>query len=344
MLPCLECPQQLQLYTAVGCRIATRCLFEYTHRRWVAGGWLASGQPRTGPIWQVCGRLLGARSKLSRLSSGDAAAAMAAEPARTARERLLTPPILDMRRTDEQLRELCKGILRDSLTPMVALAHHGCEDHCAALVTSALLIRNAASAPETAPQTAYEFDTHHPLQEQATKARDALQELAIRMMCIIAGPGVLESLGCRGQRLEGRLKMRSYPSGGNQQLPVQRLGPHCDATLITMLWSDAPGLQVVDPSTLGTEWTAQHLMNYGLPSMGPMPPELKPEQWATVHVPDWEQGVLLLTLGTGWHQCAVAMERLPAKSAVLHRVNCAAGWRGERHSLPFFLDAVTLPV
>ena len=157
MLPCLECPQQLQLYTAVGCRIATRC-----HPVPAVGGWwLASGQPRTGPIWQVCGRLLGARSKLSRLSSGDAAAAMAAEPARTARERLLTPPILDMRRTDEQLRELCKGILRDSLTPMVALAHHGCEDHCESLVTSALLIRNAASAPETAPQTAYEFDTHH---------------------------------------------------------------------------------------------------------------------------------------------------------------------------------------
>jgi hypothetical protein len=75
--------------------------------------------------------------------------------------------------------------------------------------------------------------------------------------------------------------------------------------------------------------------------MGPVPPELKPEHWATVKIP-WREGALLLTLGTGWRDCPSAMEGLPARSAALHRVHDACGWGQDRHSLPFFLDAVPM--
>ena len=53
--------------------------------------------------------------------------------------------------------------------------------------------------------------------------------------------------------LEGRLCLRVYPRqparvDGADAAPAAsegRLGPHCDSTLFTLLWSDAPGLQVL---------------------------------------------------------------------------------------------------
>ena len=55
--------------------------------------------------------------------------------------------------------------------------------------------------------------------------------------------------------------------------------PHCDSTLLTLLWADAPGLQVLEPrraEALG--WRPQHVLGLGLPTMMPLPihPTMKP--------------------------------------------------------------------
>ena len=57
----------------------------------------------------------------------------------------LTPLTLDMRETDEALHHLCAEAMRDSLTPMVALTHHGCEAVCAALATAAKVVSHPCS-------------------------------------------------------------------------------------------------------------------------------------------------------------------------------------------------------
>jgi isopenicillin N synthase-like dioxygenase len=254
--------------------------------------------------------------------------------------RVFSPVVLDCREPDDVLRAQCEKPLRDSLTPVIALSHHGCEDVCAALVAAS----KESHAPPDAAQAAYEFDGGHPLHTEAEAAKTCLMGLALRMMRVLAGDDIEEKMAERGCRCEGRLKMRTYPrakQNGGSSWPAQRLGAHCDATLMTLLWTDAPGLQVVDPKLLdAAEWTPQQITSYGLPTMGPPPPELKEADWATVKLESFDRGILVMTLGTGWSDCGAVMQTFPARSAALHRVMVHRAPAADRHSLPFFLDAV----
>ena len=104
--------------------------------------------------------------------------------------------------------------------------------------------------------------------DQLTLRRQTLQVTSVESLCLPPAPSacVLVTLRCAGCAPQGRLKMRTYPCSGDgtatnlMALPAHRLGAHCDATLLTLLWSDAPGLQVVDPSSLGPEWEPSHIM------------------------------------------------------------------------------------
>ena len=135
--------------------------------------------------------------------------------------------------------------------------------------------------------------------------------------------------------------------------PPPRLGAHCDSTLLTLLWADSPGLQVLDPAraeALG--WRPEHVLGLGLPTMmaapsgdddggrddaaEPLP--LTDSEWATIDL-DWARDPLLCTLGVSWLSSAVVAERCPARCAALHRVVLPEGGPA-RHSLPFLADLV----
>ena len=251
-------------------------------------------------------------------------------------QRWIKPTEVDLRLPEEDLRQVCREALLGSLTPMLALRHHGAEG-----ILSELAVRasdHCGSAQQQVGQKSYSLEGED-LSPLVARARGALKEVTEKMLRVLAGDGAVVALAEGGEAMVGRLCLRVYPE--RRGLEAHRLGAHCDGTLMTLLWSDAPGLQVVNPACL-EDWTPEQVTSFGLPSMGPPPPELRSEQWATVDLP-WGEGALLFTLGTGWQRCPIAMASLPAASAALHRVVVPAGMARDRHSLPFLVDVVPLP-
>ena len=273
-----------------------------------------------------------------------AAATLAADVARAAcapssdalESRRWKPVELDMSRPDAELHAVCAAALTSTLTPIVAVRNHGIEELCAAVARESARENAAVLETEAPSQVSFEL-TSSPSDE----LRGALCALSIRLLRVLIGEEA-----AAGAELDGRLCLRVYPrspSGTEHQrtATAQRLGAHCDATLFTLLWSTAPGLQVLDPER-AIGWTPRHVLEFGLPAMGSIddePPELREEHWATVELP-WVEGVLLLSLGTGWQACERASAALPAQCAALHRV-AISGLEEDRLSLPYLVDWAT---
>ena len=59
------------------------------------------------------------------------------EPPSSQQQTTITPVALDMRLPDESLRETGRAAMRDTLTPMLAVHHHGCSEQLAELATRA---------------------------------------------------------------------------------------------------------------------------------------------------------------------------------------------------------------
>ena len=260
------------------------------------------------------------------------------EETREASTRWWKPETLDMRLPDTELRERCVTALTGSLTPLLAVTHHGLEHACAALAARAAEAHGLppASAPDAPAQTACSLDGD--LATAADELKGSLLGLSKRLIGLLAGEAV-----DLDRELQARLCLRAYaPDMGEQP---ERLGAHCDATLITLLWASAPGLQVLQPDLAQQAgWTREHIMGFGVPSFSAEATEPLPLHWATVDLP-WNSGALLLTLGTGW--AASEQPRLPAHSAVLHRVvvDAAAGPPAAEYrlSLPLLVDWAALP-
>ena len=134
----------------------------------------------------------------------------------------ITPVALDMRLPDESLRETGRAAMRDTLTPMLAVHHHGCSEQLAELATRARARHSLDDGSTLPPQSACDFDG--PLEPLAEVARAKLTALCTRLLEILTG---------EAPALEGRLCMRTYPQG---ETPL-RLGAHCDNTLFTLLWA-----------------------------------------------------------------------------------------------------------
>ena len=252
----------------------------------------------------------------------------------------IRPHAVDMRLSDSALREACRAGLEGTLTPMLALHHHGCAAELAELAARARAHHRLDSS-SLPPQCACDFDG--PLEPPAREVRTKLTALCERLLEVLVGEAA---------PLDGRICMRTYPraapadgdadadadananADGSAQ---QRLGAHCDNTLLTLLWADGPGLQVLHPGR-ADGWTPERVMRYGLPTMSDADEiqTLGEEQWATVELP-WADGPLLLTLGCAWMSSELTRDH-PAQCAVLHRVVLPPGYPRDRHSIPFLVD------
>lgn len=284
------------------------------------------------------------------------------------RPRTITPPTLDFSQSDKVLRPLCAAALQ-SLTPMLAIVNHGCENKLQELAAAtkrridAVATESGAAPP---PQEAHALDGD--LEPAAEALRGCLRSVSMRMLRLALGmdeTAIDQALRAQQLDVQGRLCMRAYPASDApapapapadaHALPSApppapsaspRLGAHCDATLMTLLWADSPGLEVLDPRT-ASDWKPEAILRYGLPTMGPVdddedesgPAVLRDDQWASVELA-WSLQPLLFTVGTSWLSHPLVMHAAPATCAALHRV-CLPPHRGQpRHSLPFLADLV----
>ena len=170
------------------------------------------------------------------------------------------PVGLDLRLPNAVLRSRCLAALSRSMCPMLSLHHHGLEKRLESLAA-----RSEARAPP-AGQVACELEGE--LAPAAAELKGALREITWRVLELVLGDDARDAVSATGKTLEeGRLCVRAYTSGVAASGP--RLGAHCDSTLLTLLWTDGPGLQVYAPVATGTagDWTAAQVLQNGVPTM-----------------------------------------------------------------------------
>ena len=260
-----------------------------------------------------------------------------------------------MSQPDGVLRASAAEHLSDTLTPMLSIRNHGLEPYLRELARRTAAEHSAARDATDDPPDNFAHDLSA---KDLEEARAGLTALCCRLLGMLLGEEEAQR-----HRLHGRLCLRVYPAqpvsalqcDGTNSTPSAasppastRLGAHCDATLFTLLWSDAPGLQVLDPVRAARSgWTVPDVVHFGIPFLGPVdcaddeeegsPPELQDSHWATVEQP-WSEGALLFSLGTAWDASGIGARELPnVRGAVLHRVATCAG-QPARHSLPFLVD------
>ena len=250
--------------------------------------------------------------------------------------RTAAPTTIDLSLSDTELRPLIIEAL-NSLSPMLEIINHGCESKCRSLAAAVKkgIRHDDGSIP---PQQAHELDN----EVLAPPLKHCLRGVCLRVLRIVLNePSLAQSLAAQNLDVQGRLCLREYPPAASPDAPPQRLGAHCDSTLMTLLWADGPGLEVLDPIK-AADWAPKDILLYGLPTMGAIgdePVELRDDQWARVEL-DWSRDPLLLTIGTSWLTNELVSSRAPAKCAVLHRVVLPSGGAKARHSLPFLVDIV----
>lgn len=218
-----------------------------------------------------------------------------------------------------------RGALSSQLSPVLALEGHGLGARCAAVAAAA----SAAHAYSGDAQEAFTLEGV----AGAAELRDALAAVARRALARLAPDFPAAA------PLDVRLSLRRYPASsaaadadpGAQRR--QRLGPHVDDTLCTLLWSTGPGLEVLAPAD-GSAWTGSDVARVGLPMMGAEPKVITDDDWAVV---DWGADGLLFTPGHAWAGCSHTSSAVPLRSPTLHRVALPANGE-ERLSLPLLVS------
>lgn len=140
---------------------------------------------------------------------------------------------------------------------MLCVRHHGLEQACATMVAATCRSRGCAGGEQPLQQAHY---LSGPLEPAAAELRGALTTLCWRLLDIVSGGSASVELAARGERLRGRLCLRAYAAADGRD-GVVRLGAHIDHTLLTLLWADAPGLEVFAPAepaaARATSWSAK---------------------------------------------------------------------------------------
>jgi len=141
-----------------------------------------------------------------------------------------------------------------------------------------------------------------------------------------------QKLDLQQQQMGGALSLRFYPkrSAESSEESSNLLGAHVDGNFMTMLWSDARGLQVPDPSA---PIDHNDVAGVGIPTVGTGGvSEMLDQHWADVVVPP---GSLLVTIGQGWFQSPAALLGPQVPCPTLHRVSIDGDMPNDRHSFPF---------
>jgi hypothetical protein len=294
--------------------------------------------------------------------------------------------VVDLARCDDDDGVHCASVgdaLRSALTSSgyVALANHGVESALQRMRDACRDHYHLDSG--TVPKQKFELgnvEGGEPLRSLLAGQRG----LVSRLCQLLFGPELETELHRRGEMLDGRISLRFYP-----KIPLADqskatadpstkviLGAHVDANLMTLLWSDGPGLQVLCADTADSESGSgdgadgdssssapaaaplpldpDQVCRFGIPSMGPSDlPELTDANFADVLTagaaddpdPDpadlWQRDMLLLSVGEEWTRRGVPECGMPAAAPVLHRVRLAECARHrDRHSIPYLVRLV----
>ena len=247
------------------------------------------------------------------------------------KRRILRPPICDLSQSDEKIRKVIYEALRGTLSPAMTIVGHGCEGMIRELeqtLREKPRIKKVLQDEKTSQEA---FDIDESLAKKHEKLKTCLEGVCKRLLCLASS----KETSSKTTNVNGRLCFRVYPKQDKEKV---RLGAHVDHTLMTLLYSNCAGLEILDSEVCDSKvWNREKICSYGLPTVGSSdgPLFLREDQWTVVDMP-WNRYPLLFTVGASWLSCDLDLVKV--ESPVLHRVvtNCNT----ERVSLPFLVDLV----
>ena len=266
--------------------------------------------------------------------------------------------VLDMQTTEDTsvLRRLARQSLENTASPCFMIQNFGFEKLLQSVVKRASVHNNnKVESGSVDSRTHFDLKTSETENDpMCDEFRDQMKDLATRVASILFGDEAVLDV-----ELDGPLSVKSYVGDRRELLESSdrrellessvsstssttntRLGAHVDGNMFTILWSNAPGLQVLRHDK---DVVADDIMFYGMPLVGIGPSlEVDEEDFVDVHA-DWESGkVMLVTVGRSWFSPSNPLTKssdINVKCPVLHRV-AFPDRDGERHSVPFLVNVV----
>ena len=227
----------------------------------------------------------------------------------------IAPVVVDMTRDEAEIKALIIGALQKA-PPIFAATKYGFEDKFLHLVR-ALREKHALHQHSTDERcvSISLADLEDGLTEEELQMD--LRALTSRICEIVLGGEFARRLETEQLEMGGALSMRFYPRRSADLAATEAenlLGAHVDGNFITLLWSDAPGLQVPGP-----EAPLDSYLSAGIPSIGVSgATDMDDRDWVDVEGPP---GCLLVTIGQGWFQSAAAQLLGGVPCATYHRVS-----------------------
>jgi len=265
--------------------------------------------------------------------------------------------VIDLQSTEDTsvLRRLARQSLENTASPCFMIQNFGFEKLLQSVVERASVHSREGDDDDVAGRV--NSRAHFDLKTSETEDdpmyddfRDQMKILARRVASILFGEEAVLDV-----ELDGSLSVKSYAndrrdrseltleSSSNSSTSNIRLGAHVDGNMFTILWSNAPGLQVLRPDK---EVVADDIMFYGMPLIGVSPSlEVEEDDFIDVEA-DWSSGnVMLVTVGRSWFSPSNPLTKnseMNVKCPVLHRVAFPDRDGEPRHSVPFLVN-VKLP-
>ena len=229
----------------------------------------------------------------------------------------IAPVVVDMTRDEAEIKALIIGALQKA-PPIFAATKYGFEDKFLHLVRA---LREKHALHQHSTDERCVSISLAGLDDGLTEEelRMDLQTLTSRICEIVLGGEFARRLETEQLEMGGALSMRFYPRRSADLAATEAenlLGAHVDGNFITLLWSDAPGLQVPGPEApldLGDVAAA------GIPSIGVSgATDMDDRDWVDVEGPP---GCLFVTIDQGWFQSAAAQLWGGVPCATYHRVS-----------------------
>ena len=266
---------------------------------------------------------------------------MLARPARR-----FVPLTVDFSKLHE-CRDQIVTAMSGTISPMFAIRNHGLEQYIQdAVHKAAALTHPKGQDPEAVVVDADEessftnASSEEPLPVASllpADTADAFQEKCVAvteevLVCLLGLAdrteleSILQQRGPNGSHIGGTGTVRRYPHWGRGVL-----GAHVDMNLITLLWSNGPGFEVIDPTLKNVN--PQQIKGYGTPMTTVDASsffEFSDDHWVSV-TSKWCHHDILVTIGGGWFDAfvdprtaidAAALPNLPTDilCPVYHRV------------------------